>query len=127
MDTIEQIATRFHLRLLVLFGSQARGDAMASSDVDIAFLSEKRLSVLSEAKLALALSRLYAGKRVDLVDIHHASPLLQRQVFLYGQCLYEKELYLFGERQMYADMLYMEAKPLFDIRHEYLRRELLLT
>ena len=61
-----------------LFGSQARGEATARSDVDLAVLADARLDPIAVGAAASVLEGI-AGARVDLVDLRAASGLLRVQ------------------------------------------------
>jgi predicted nucleotidyltransferase len=65
---------------LVLFGSRARRDARAASDIDLAIRGETPVppALLAEARQALEDSRV--PFRVDLLDYAAASPELQRAI-----------------------------------------------
>ncbi|MEM9555050.1 MAG: nucleotidyltransferase domain-containing protein [Acidobacteriota bacterium] len=76
---------RDDLRLAVLFGSQATGDAQPTSDIDLGVLphdgASPRLSIL-QAELSRA-----AGGTVDLVDMESAPPLLRFKIAQRGKPL----------------------------------------
>jgi predicted nucleotidyltransferase len=73
------LATVPRLRLAILFGSRARGNARPDSDVDVAILAEPPLSGREETELGAALERA-AGTSVDLVDLDRAAPALRWRV-----------------------------------------------
>lgn len=93
------------LRLLILFGSRARGDHTPTSDWDIAYLSdpisEKEATWFSGSDLLLTLSehgqipsdsraeRLH--QRIDLIDLSSCSDILAHFVAQDGQPIYERE------------------------------------
>lgn len=56
---------------LYLFGSEARGEASANSDVDLAFdvseEADERFSLIDQARVMLRLQELL-GRKVDLVE-----------------------------------------------------------
>jgi predicted nucleotidyltransferase len=84
-----QLATGTHVRLAVLFGSQAQGTAQAGSDYDIGILPlERGLSLQAELALASSLSGV-VGAEVDLVRLDGDDPLLGREVAVHGVCLFE--------------------------------------
>ena len=66
---LESLAKRFHIRRLAVFGSAARGELRADSDVDlmVEFEAEKAPSLWSATELHDALSRLFGGRPVDIV------------------------------------------------------------
>ena len=82
----ERLDRRFGLDALWLFGSEARGSAGRSSDVDLACLFRRRPSVLDLIEAREALEALL-GRGVDLVDLERASPILVMQVLRNGRLL----------------------------------------
>jgi uncharacterized protein len=71
-----------HIRRLSLFGSAARGEAGADSDVDllVEFDPGAEPGLLGLASLELEFSRLLAGRRVDLRTPADLSPLFRDDV-----------------------------------------------
>lgn len=69
-------------RLVILFGSKARGTAARHSDTDIAVLAERPLTLEEKnafrERVAKKLS--VSDENVDLVDLFDAPPLLAHQV-----------------------------------------------
>ena len=85
------------LKLLILFGSRARGDNNSSSDWDIAFLSasdsENPSSWFPGADLLLTLSEHghIPSDRIDLIDLGTCSEMLAHSIAQEGQLIYERE------------------------------------
>jgi predicted nucleotidyltransferase len=77
-----------------LFGSLARGQALPSSDVDIAVLLERGLdpegSVESQLQLELDLEGL-TGRPVQVTILNRASPFLAYQVLRDGVLIFERD------------------------------------
>ena len=87
----EHLAADPEVRLAALFGSQARGEERAGSDVDVAILlaedsSAERREV--EAALARAL-----GREVDVIHLPDAPPLLRFEIARDGILLVERDLH----------------------------------
>jgi len=74
------------LRLLVLFGSRARGEAHAASDWDFGFLADATLDV--DALLDL-LCKVVNSDDVDLVKLNRAAGVLRHQAADHGIAVFE--------------------------------------
>ena len=88
------------LKLLILFGSRARGEHKPDSDWDFAVLYEER----SDRKDISSLLKIYTlleqaleipDDKIDVVDLKECSPILAHYVARDGQLLYERETGLF--------------------------------
>jgi len=75
------------VRLAVLFGSTARGQSGPDSDLDVGVLFETGQE--STAGLEVALARA-TGRRLDLVGLDTAPPLLRFEVARDGRLLLER-------------------------------------
>ena len=75
------------VRLAVLFGSAARGQSGPDSDIDVGVLFEAGRE--SAAALEVALARA-TGRRLDLVRLEAAPPLLRFQIARDGRVLLER-------------------------------------
>jgi predicted nucleotidyltransferase len=76
------------LRLLVLYGSRARGDAHEGSDWDFGFLANARFD--ADGLLALLAERLNADG-IDLTDLNRAGALLRHRVARDAVVVFEGE------------------------------------
>lgn len=129
---LRQIAGQHGLRLVVLFGSRARGTAHAKSDYDLAVLSSARVARPSEplsASEAAALRQLHARlqhllqtSRVDLVLLDRASALLAHRVARDGIPLYEAEPGEFARFCVRAVQLKEDARPFTEAERRYLEQ-----
>ena len=103
------------LRMLVHFGSRARGHQHERSDWDFGFLAAEGLDLLAlQAELGLALRT----DRVDLADLDRASGLLRFRVARDGVVLFERERGLFERFWMDAVRFWCEAKPVLRAGYE---------
>lgn len=75
--------------LVILFGSRARETASSQSDADVAVLADHPLTLSERSEFVLRIAQKIgaAEDRIDLVDLWHASPLLQRQIADEGRLL----------------------------------------
>ena len=87
IDAIRRVLeSRADVRLVYVFGSAARGEARASSDVDVAVLFETLPEARDLDRLATDLHTV-AGRRVDLVVLNTAPPLLANEIVRTGRRL----------------------------------------
>jgi predicted nucleotidyltransferase len=89
-----------YLKLLVLFGSRARGDAYDRSDWDFAYLCDEDARKVAIAdkdygflEVHNAIEDCFAigGEYMDVVDLHKCSALIAHYVATEGVLLYESQ------------------------------------
>jgi len=106
-----EIAARFHLDLLVLFGSRATGRHRARSDFDLAVLdATSPLNAESRAALALELVQLLGTDSIDLVFLRRASPLLRYNALRRCIVLYESAPRLYQRCRWQACKLWEDSR-----------------
>lgn len=76
------------LRVLVLYGSRARGDASERSDWDFGYLADPDCDI---SGLASSLGAALGSDEVDLVDLARASGLLRQRAASEGQLVFERQ------------------------------------
>lgn len=111
---IEEIAGKYHLTLILLFGSRATGRIHKESDFDVAYLPKKDLGFDKENYLNYEFTNIFQHDRVDTVDIIKAPPLLLYAIFKECQILYKEDDLIFPTRRAYAIKKYIEAKPILE-------------
>lgn len=84
MSTLDQQLTQLlsvypEFKLVILFGSQANGNATGESDIDIAILSHTPLSSSIRLKLVEKIGARF-GRPVDIVDLFDAAEPILGQV-----------------------------------------------
>ncbi|OIO44889.1 hypothetical protein COX24_01050 [bacterium (Candidatus Gribaldobacteria) CG23_combo_of_CG06-09_8_20_14_all_37_87_8] len=121
---IEQIAKKYGLTMLLLFGSRVDGTFRKDSDFDIAYLSKKKLDFLQEAKLSMALSPVCENENIDLSNLETASPLLLYGIFQNCRMLFVDDPYRFYSMRVYAFKQYVEAQPLFELKFQRLQEKI---
>jgi predicted nucleotidyltransferase len=108
------------VRLAYLFGSVARGEARRSSDLDVGVLFSP---IPAPAQLDLLVTDLEAavGRRLDLVVLNDAAPLLIHEAIRAGRlivCRDDDERVGFETR---ATARYLDTAHLRRVQHHYLR------
>ena len=89
-----------NLKLLILFGSRARGEHKPDSDWDFAVLykersAQKDISSLLKIYTLLEQALEIPEDKIDVIDLKECSPILAHYVARDGQLLYERETGLF--------------------------------
>lgn len=120
-ERLAAVAPDFGIRLAVLFGSRARGQARPDSDWDIAVagcppsrfweLNERLQDVLSD------------GTVPDLVRLEDADALL-RQEIMHDAVLLYGDPDLFCEYRAFAFRDFVDSADLFALEHALLRKKL---
>lgn len=72
---------------LILFGSYVTGRVHSASDIDVAFLSDKKLDSYEVFMLAQTLAS-QVGRDVDLIDLATASTVMRAQIISSGTVIY---------------------------------------
>ncbi len=89
------------LQAVYHFGSTAREEGDAESDVDIAFLSGEKASATMLFELQGMCSEA-AGRQVDLIELRRADPVLRCEVMADGKLIYEGDAEAVAEFEMVA-------------------------
>lgn len=108
---VSDLAHRHGWRLVVLFGSAARGEA--ARDLDLAVLPKTMPSLLAQGAWLAELEERLAPWAVDLLVLgDETSPVARFEVFRQGRCLFEAEPGLFSREQDRAFFLYADSEPI---------------
>lgn len=120
-ERIAAVAARFGLRLMVLFGSRARGRARPESDVDVAVAGcpPARLWELNGALQDV----LSDGVMLDLVRLEDADALFRHEI-MHDAVILHGDPDLFCEYRAFAFRDFVDSAGLFALEHVLLRRKL---
>lgn len=120
-EEIAKIAKNYDLDMVVLFGSQATGRTHPKSDIDIGYTSQMRLELDTRFKIETEISVLLHRGDIEFVDLRRISPVMKQIIADEGILLYEIRPGTFEAFCMYAFKLYVETKPLRELRYLSLR------
>ena len=121
LDAIRTVLLgRGDVLLAYVFGSAARDQTRPSSDLDIAVVFERPLGARELDRLATALEAA-AGRRVGLVTLETAPPLLAHEVIATGRLVLcrDEDLRVGFEARVAAR--YLDSARLRRVQHAYLR------
>lgn len=85
-----------HIKLALLFGSQATGKARPDSDIDLGILAQEPLSAEFKLRLMQTIGAEF-GRPVDIVDLYHVPEPITGQAF--------KGIRLIGDDTTHANLL----------------------
>ncbi len=114
LTRVLQVTSYPGLRLLVLFGSRARGDASRTGDWDFGYLAGPEFD---PDRLLADLAGALATDRIDLVDLARAGGQLRFRAARDGRVLYEPQPGAFGRFWMEAVSFWCDAAPVLE--HAY--------
>lgn len=118
---IDEIAEKYGLRLVLLFGSQVLEKYLnKESDFDVAYLPKKPLDFEKDYHLNYEFTLVFGNDRVDTVDLSRAKPLLFYGIFRDSQTLFQENALVFPRYRAYAFKKYIESKPLYELKFRHI-------
>ncbi|MBI2577933.1 MAG: nucleotidyltransferase domain-containing protein [Candidatus Wildermuthbacteria bacterium] len=116
---LQEIAQRYELELVLLFGSRVKGKLHKESDYDVAYISRQDLDLEEEGKLITDLLLIIHPsdeRLINLVNVRKATALLLYDMTSRCRVLYERTPGIFARLQAYAFKKYVESKPLYEAK-----------
>ena len=115
-SAFKQIAQKFGLNFLVLFGSQSNGLANAQSDYDFGYSSNENIDFVVEHQIVSNLKNILNHSKIDLINLRDTSPLLAKKALFEGKLLTENIPQSFAKEQIRAYHNYVETKSLRELK-----------
>lgn len=115
---IEKIAKKYHLSLVLMFGSCITGKTHPNSDLDIAVMPKEEIEYSS---LLFDLQKTFPEKEVDIVFLNRADPLLLKKVLENCKMLYGTKQKL-ALLKIYAFKKYCDYKKYFDLEKKFVHK-----
>jgi predicted nucleotidyltransferase len=119
-DTVSRIARERRFRLVVLFGSVARGE-LGAEDLDLAILHDEPLDLIELTNVFTVALRM---QEVDLCALRHADPLLAALVARDGVPLWESRPHEFDRFALLAARRYADTHKFREAEHEELHERI---
>lgn len=115
------------IKLVVLFGSQAKKRAGNESDYDVAVLTDERKNIsdfknYSEVLFFLREALKLPDYKIDLTNINRSNPFLAFEIFSKGKLLYGNKD-LFDEYRAFVFRTYIDAKPLLELEDYLIKKK----
>ena len=121
---LKGIGEKFDLKLLVLYGSRAKGIERKGSDMDIAVFARKPIDFKTFLNLYSALNQVLASLEgeLDLVELRGKDPLFLYQIFTNCHLLYGAPS-IYNEFRAFAFKNYFDSRDIFRLEkilvHKY--------
>lgn len=123
-ERLEELARTHGVRLILQFGSTVSGKVHAESDVDIGVVLDcPNPSIRAYADLEHDVQQLFADRKVDLVILNRADPLLLSQVSSHCRRLHGSEREM-QELRLRAFKRYQDHRPYLELERRWLERTL---
>ncbi|WP_227394670.1 type VII toxin-antitoxin system MntA family adenylyltransferase antitoxin [Jeotgalibacillus aurantiacus] len=90
---------------IILFGSQATGNIHSTSDIDLAYISDKDLPPFDMLHIKSELAE-KLHHEVDLIDIKKTNTVFAAQIFYYGKVIYSRDDNRYTKESMKALSMY---------------------
>jgi len=103
---IASLAIKHNLDFVVLFGSRARGNTHAKSDIDIAVISRVKID---KTQISIELDNIFKREDTEVINLASVNPTLMYVVVKDGKLLYEKKQGDFFRWKLYAIKIWMET------------------
>lgn len=121
-DSIDAVARRHGLELVLQFGSTVSGATHRLSDIDIGVLFASGVDPSGDIGAVLQdLQALFPALEVDLAVLNHADPLFLKKVTEQCQLLAGSPVRL-RQLQLYAFKRYQDHRPYLAFERDYVRR-----
>lgn len=125
-ELADALAKRPDIKLGILFGSLAQGQARLESDLDLAVAAERPLDAEAKMTLIEMLAQV-AGRAVDLIDLQAVGGLVLVQALTSGKVIYCTDHRLYAElikKMLFhqADMMPYYQRMLRERRQQWLAR-----
>ncbi|MEL7597459.1 MAG: nucleotidyltransferase domain-containing protein, partial [Clostridiaceae bacterium] len=87
-DNLKSLLQEYDIKLIYIFGSYAKGNNNANSDLDIAVLLNNDYDPMDKLSLIGDLTSIFKRNDIDLVILNSANSVLKHQVIKYGKLIF---------------------------------------
>ncbi len=125
--SIERLAEKYDLKLVMLFGSAAKETMREKSDIDIAILPSDPTfyeKEFSNFNFDLMEAEDMEKREIEVVPISSENPLLLYHIFYYGKPLYIKNKKKWPEIKSWARFTYEDNRRFFYGRENLLKKRI---
>ena len=114
------LADKYQLDLILMFGSRVTCSVHPESDIDIAIYGRQIFPETEKVRLTYELCNIFRTNDIDLVDLRTAPALLKHGVFKNYKVLFQRDAMLLYRLELANLHEMKELEPLCRIRRERL-------
>jgi predicted nucleotidyltransferase len=120
-NKLKELCQKHALKLLVLHGSQVKGNTTVNSDIDVGILGQNKIGYKEYSAILNDFGGLF-GDKFDPAFLNNAEPMICYHVALSGRPLYEQKKGDFLNFKVQAIGRYQDTKKFRDLEKQYIKR-----
>ncbi len=117
------VAKKHGLSLVLLYGSQVKGDIHKESDIDIAVLGVKPISTDDLIALSNEFAQIFEVYEIDVKSLHNTGALFRYQVMSNSLLLYGRS-YDYHSFKAYAFRSYHDSRDLLRLKEVLIKKRI---
>lgn len=125
-EIIKKLAETLGIKVIIVFGSVARGKEIGKSDIDLAVFADKRFyeEKFSDFIYGLMEAEAVEQREIDVVPISGENPILLYNIFNDGIPVYTRNEEEYLNLRSWARFIYEDSRRFFFGREELLKKKM---
>lgn len=119
-DNFKSLLQEYDIKLIYIFGSYAKGNNNANSDLDIAVLLNNDYDPMDKLSLIGDLTSIFKRDDIDLVILNSANSVLKHQVIKYGKLIFMENEDIKVNFEVRVLKEYMDMEPFRRTQRTYI-------
>ena len=122
---IDKLVRDYEIKLIYIFGSYAKGENRADSDLDIAMYFDREVDGFVKLDILDELVGIFNREDIDLVILNEVDEVLKFQVIKYGKVVYMEDLVTKVTFEARVMSEYMDMEYFREVRNKYSHKRFL--
>ena len=122
---IDKLICDYGIKLIYIFGSYAKGENRAGSDLDIAIYFDNDVDGFVKLDILDELVGIFNREDIDLVILNNVDEVLKFQVIKYGKVVYMEDLVTKVTFESRVMREYMDMEYFREVRNKYSHKRFL--
>ena len=122
---IDKLVCDYGIKLIYIFGSYAKGENRAGSDLDIAIYFDNEVDGFVKLDILDELVGIFNREDIDLVILNNVDEVLKFQVIKYGKVVYMEDLVTKVTFESRVMREYMDMEYFREVRNKYSHKRFL--